>query len=103
MDAISHQPSTLSRHDRRLSWRMLHRPAVAFASLALASLVIDAPAAPSFAEAGVPFLQTHCVSCHGKEKQKADLAFHEVRDEVSLLRARRRWKEVLNMVQSGEM
>src|SRR5437879_3936984 len=30
--------------------------------------------APPFSETGVAFLEKHCVSCHGKEKQKAGLA-----------------------------
>ncbi len=60
-------------------------------------------AAPSFAEAGVPFLQKHCVSCHGKDKQKGDFALHEFRDDLSVLRARKRWREVVEQVRSGDM
>ena len=60
-------------------------------------------AQPSFSEAGIPFLQQHCVSCHGKDKQKGDLALHEFRDEVSVLRARKRWRDVVGMVSLGEM
>ncbi|HEX8295417.1 MAG TPA: DUF1592 domain-containing protein [Chthoniobacteraceae bacterium] len=60
-------------------------------------------AAAPFAEAGVAFLESHCVKCHGKDKQKGDLTLHEVRDEATLLRARKRWQEVLSMVESGDM
>ena len=35
-------------------------------------------AAAPFAEAGVAFLESHCVKCHGKDKQKGDLTLHEV-------------------------
>lgn len=56
-----------------------------------------------FAKAGAPFLERHCVSCHGKEKQKADLAVHEFRDDASLLKNRKKWKSILEAVQHGEM
>ena len=60
-------------------------------------------AAPSFAEAAVPFLQKHCVSCHGKDKQKGDFALHEFRDDLSVLRAHKRWRDVIEQVRSGDM
>jgi hypothetical protein len=56
-----------------------------------------------FAKVGVPFLEKHCISCHGAEKQKADLALHEYRDDLSLLKKRRIWKHVIEMVESEEM
>jgi len=76
------------------------RPAFFLALLAGAG---HAVAAAPFAEAGVPFLQKHCVSCHGPEKQKGNVSLHQIKDERTLLRARRQWKDVLNLVQSGEM
>jgi hypothetical protein len=63
----------------------------------------DSARAVPFAEAGVPFLEKHCISCHGKEKQKGNLALHEFRDEISMLRARKRWRDVIANVQSGDM
>ena len=57
----------------------------------------------TFATDGVPFLTKHCVSCHGKDKQKGDFALHEFRDDISVLRARNRWRDVVEMVRSGEM
>ena len=60
-------------------------------------------ATPAFTEAGVPFLEKHCVSCHGKDKQKGDFALHEFRDDLSVLRARKRWRDVVEMVRSGDM
>lgn len=56
-----------------------------------------------FSEAGVPFLEKHCLECHGPKKQKGDLALHQFRDDTSVLRARRQWKEIMEMVRSGEM
>ncbi len=61
-------------------------------------------AAPQpFENAGVAFMQKHCVSCHGKEKQKADLALHDFRDAASLLKARKKWKGILDAVEQHEM
>src|SRR5712671_5626708 len=80
-------------------------PSIALAGvMACAShTAVAAPAAGLFAEVGVPFVESHCVSCHGKEKQKANLALHTVRDDLALLRARKQWAEVVRMVESGDM
>ena len=59
--------------------------------------------APPFSQVGVAFLEKHCVECHGAKKQKADLALHEFRDDLSVLKARRRWKEIVEMVRAGDM
>ena len=73
-------------------------------TLVIAFALCSAAAAQEpFATAGVPFLQKHCTSCHGAEKQKADLALHEFRDDVSLLKKRKVWKQVIEMVREGEM
>ena len=66
-------------------------------------IAVAVPAAGRFAEVGVTFVESHCVSCHGKEKQKANLALHTVRDDLALLRARKQWREVVRMVESGDM
>ncbi len=75
--------------------------AIALIALALAGRA--RAATPAFAEAGVPFLEKHCVACHGKDKQKGGLTLTPFRDDFSVLRARRTWKEILNMVESGDM
>jgi mono/diheme cytochrome c family protein len=51
----------------------------------------------------VPFLNKHCISCHGPEKRKGDLVLHTFKDEASILKARKTWNSVLTMVHSGEM
>ncbi len=61
------------------------------------------PAPAPFAQAGVAFVEEHCTACHGEKKQKAGLALHKVRDDLALLRARKQWREVVRMVESGEM
>ena len=59
--------------------------------------------AASFSEAGLPFLEKHCVECHGPKKQKGGLVLDRFNDELSVLRARRQWKEIVELVRSGEM
>jgi len=80
-------------------------PAVALAGVvAFASHAAGAAPTPgSFAEVAVPFVESHCVSCHGADKQKGNLALHTVRDDLALLRARKQWREVVRRVEAGEM
>ncbi len=49
------------------------------------------------------FLATHCVSCHGPEKKKADLTLHQYKDAKSVLKDRKKWDAVLKLIHSGEM
>ncbi len=51
----------------------------------------------------VPFLNKHCVQCHGPKKKNADLVLHVYTDAKSILKDRKRWHEVLRMVHMGEM
>ena len=93
-------------HER---WRaMSNRPFTLLRAVALGVAGFAAPAsraqeAAPFATAGVAFVGKHCVACHGKEKQKANLALHTVRDDRALLRGAKHWREVVEMVVSGEM
>jgi mono/diheme cytochrome c family protein len=63
------------------------------------------PAVPpnAFAKEGVAFLAKHCIACHGPEKKKADLVLHTFKDDASLLKDRKTWDKVLQMLESGEM
>ncbi len=56
-----------------------------------------------FATVGIDFLQKHCLKCHGEKDPKADLALHTYRDDTSVVKERKVWENVLQMVQSGEM
>ncbi len=68
--------------------------------LALASTAF---AQEPFAKTGVAFLGKYCTDCHGEKKQKGELALHKFRDDVSVLKQRKTWKRVLEMVQNGDM
>lgn len=61
------------------------------------------PAPSDFAKNGLPFVEKHCLHCHGEKVQKADLALHTDKDELALLKNRKVWQNVVHMVQMGEM
>src|SRR4051812_18557274 len=80
-----------------LGWLVLRSP-----ELARAAAENNAPAR-DFSAIGLPFLTQHCISCHGPNKKKADLSLDLYHDDLSVLKDRKRWESVLQMVQSGEM
>lgn len=55
---------------------------------------------PEFA---AEFLSKHCVSCHGSEKPKADVSFHELATESVSAESLRVWRKVFERLASGEM
>ncbi|HJT78216.1 MAG TPA: DUF1592 domain-containing protein, partial [Gemmataceae bacterium] len=98
-----------------MRWRTTFFLAPLLAAAALLGAALSDRAAPppapsamatkagDFATAGAPFLAKHCVACHGPKKKKAGLALNIYHDEASVLKDRKRWQDVLHMVQSGEM
>ena len=74
-----------------------------FAAFFLLLTVQRAVAQEPFAKAGVAFLGKYCTDCHGEKKQKGDLSLHTFRDDVSVLKQRKTWKRVFEMVQNGDM
>src|SRR4051794_11652038 len=49
------------------------------------------------------FVEKHCLMCHGAENPKAGLALHHDTEEKSLLKGRKKWELVLDMVEAAEM
>lgn len=60
-------------------------------------------ASPTFAQEGVAFLQKHCLACHNDKVKRADVSLHTFRDEASLVKQRKLWQSVLDVVKKGEM
>lgn len=58
---------------------------------------------PAFKAEGVAFLKKHCLSCHSGEKAKADLALDKFTDEAAILKDRKTWNRVLDVMKAGEM
>ena len=70
----------------------------------LCILAADAPQnASEFQNEGVAFLKKNCLGCHGEKVQEADLSLYTYRDAASILKDRKVWQNVIQMVKSGEM
>ena len=80
-------------------WALL----VAVLGIASGAFAADERAAAGFAEAGLPFLEKHCLDCHSDAHAEAELSFSGFRDDASLLGQRERWKIVIGMVETGGM
>lgn len=51
----------------------------------------------------VPFVEKHCVHCHGEKKPKGDVSLHAFKDEPGVIKARKTWVRVLEQLHAGEM
>jgi mono/diheme cytochrome c family protein len=58
---------------------------------------------PAFKAEGVAFLKKHCLACHSGAKPKADLALDKYADDTALLKDRKVWTRVLDVLKAGEM
>ena len=50
-----------------------------------------------------PFVEKHCVKCHGAEKPKAGLSLHTFTNEKAILKERKLWDAALHLIEAGEM
>lgn len=57
----------------------------------------------SFPEHIRPYLEQHCVSCHGPDKQRGDFRVDQLTDDFSDLRNVAHWIEVRDNINLGEM
>lgn len=73
-----------------------HVPLYLTASLGLAG-------AAQAAEPFEAFLETHCVRCHGPEKEKGDLRIDQLSRDFKVGADTHHWAEVIEQVNSGEM
>ena len=63
----------------------------------------DDQADGSFQKELRPFLIKNCFNCHGNGEAKADLTLDKYKDELSLLKDRKIWENVINMLETHEM
>src|SRR5581483_6096519 len=63
----------------------------------------SAAAKPSFSREVMPFLQKHCLQCHGGKKPKAGLSFEVFKDDAAADKQREIWEKVSLSLRSGEM
>ena len=73
------------------------------ALLAIGGLRAQELAAPTFAADVAPFLQTHCVRCHGADRQKGDVVLHQLTTGPRGGGDLEQWERVLDVLRSGEM
>jgi hypothetical protein len=76
--------------------RFFTRSFLLFACLVLASAV-------HAAEPFDAFLETHCLRCHGPEKEKGDLRIDQLSRDFKLGADTHHWAEMMEQVNSGEM
>ncbi len=50
-----------------------------------------------------PLFATYCFSCHGKEKQKADLDLERINDEATASKSTKLWRGVIDQIHIHEM
>ncbi|MCE9563696.1 MAG: DUF1592 domain-containing protein [Planctomycetes bacterium] len=58
---------------------------------------------PTFKVEGAAFLKKHCAACHTGAKAKADFSLDKFTDDASLLKDRKAWLRVLDVLKAGEM
>ncbi|MFO0865798.1 MAG: hypothetical protein U0744_14300 [Gemmataceae bacterium] len=56
---------------------------------------------PELSGVVIPFLQKHCIACHGPEKKRGELSLHQFKTDEDLLKARKIWYHVAKTVHSG--
>ena len=63
----------------------------------------DPTPTPTFAANGVAFVKANCVACHGADKARADLTLHDITDDAGVLKDRKTWERVVEVIREGEM
>ena len=96
----------------------MSRPRLALLPLALTALAVwltpsvappapvaaaEPTAAPAFRTAGVAFVEKYCLSCHSGDRPKADLNLKPYADDAALLKDRKTWQRVVEVMRAGEM
>ena len=76
---------------------------LSFLLLALWATTTSAAQPVAMPEKHRALLRTHCVSCHGPEKQKGKFRVDDLPFQVADIETAERWQKVLNALNSGEM
>lgn len=114
--ATSRKPTKPTRRWFGSTWLLLGIGASAVSAVAVMLMVpllghqqtVAAPQAvpappDEFQSTVLPLVQNHCVNCHGGEKPDAGLSLTQFTDEKALLKKRKTWERVFEMVTAGEM
>jgi hypothetical protein len=76
---------------------------VLVAATTVATLSVYGAREPGFKDTALPFLEKHCLECHGRSKTKGDLNLTRHRDDSRVLEDVQLWRSVLQQVNTGEM
>src|SRR5450432_2850157 len=63
----------------------------------------ETPAAPEFQEVARPFIQQHCMACHGEKKANAGFRIDLLTADFAKPKMAEHWKEVIDRINAGEM
>jgi mono/diheme cytochrome c family protein len=81
-------------------------PLASFADEPAAVRTEAKPAKPDgntiFREQIVPFLQKHCLDCHGEDPE-GDISFHQFKDVLAVANDQHTWERAIKMLRSGAM
>ncbi|MCZ2340808.1 MAG: DUF1592 domain-containing protein [Bacteroidales bacterium] len=77
--------------------------AVWYVPVRLYTVAAEPAPPPTFAVEGVAFLNAHCNKCHGQERPKADLTLTGIKTDADVLKNRKTWQRVIDVIQAGEM
>lgn len=61
------------------------------------------PAAPGFQDVARPFIQQHCIGCHGEKKAQAGFRIDLLTADFAKPRMAEHWKEIIDRINAGEM
>jgi hypothetical protein len=85
------------------------RPTLSSLTLALllsvhaCSQAADAPFSADFDKSVKPFLEEHCLRCHGEKKQKGELRLDTLSRDFAAGGSAMHWADVIDRISSGEM
>lgn len=82
-------------------------PLGALTALLIGTMTVGAPKdvapAQGYREVALPFLEQHCLKCHGAKSAKAGLRIDLVVAEFAKPKSAEQWKEILDRINAGEM
>ncbi len=84
-------------------WMSLLAVGCAVVGVARAEEAAYAVDATGFAQVVQPFLQAHCVKCHGPEKQKAKLRLDTLQNQFTHPAVAAKWAEVVTSINAHQM
>jgi hypothetical protein len=76
-------------------------PGIVFILAAVATA--DTARADGFDEVARPFIERHCLACHGEKKALAGFRIDQLGSDLTVAKVAEQWQEVLDRVHAGEM